>query len=120
MNTIRFTPVSEMPGKDDLSKCLTRKIWVKSGQELKERTSGLVGMYIMHKVVDYVSNKYKFNNNIKPYVVFFAVVYWIDLFIKNEYREVLLNSLKYCQRNKGLHVYAGVFIMYLFLCRIPV
>jgi len=120
MNTIRFTSVSEMPGKDDLSKCLTRKIWVKSGQELKEGALGLVGMHIMHKVADYVSNKYKFNNNIKLYVVSFAVVYWIHLFIRNTYRDIVLDSLKHCQLHKGLDVYAGVFIMYPFLCKISV
>jgi putative transposase len=33
------------------------------------------------------------------------VVNWIDLFIRNEYRQVLLDSWQYCVRNKGLQVY---------------
>jgi len=52
------------------------------------------------------SNKYKFNDNIKMYFVSFTIVYWIDLFVKNEYREILPDRFKYCQRNKGLDVYA--------------
>jgi len=53
-----------------------------------------------------MSNKYKFNDNTKLYFVSFAVVYWIDLFVRNEYRDIVLDSLKYCQRHKGLDVYA--------------
>jgi len=40
------------------------------------------------------------------YFVSFTIVYWIDLFVKNEYREILPDRFKYCQRNKGLDVYA--------------
>ncbi|WP_367397537.1 transposase [Chryseosolibacter indicus] len=31
---------------------------------------------------------------------------WIDLFIRDEYRQIFVNSVKYCQENKGLDVYA--------------
>jgi putative transposase len=53
-----------------------------------------------------MSNKYKFNDNTNLYFVSFAVVYWIDLFIRNEYHGILLDSHKYCQRHKGLDIYA--------------
>lgn len=52
------------------------------------------------------SRKYKFHDQQKPYFVSFAVFNWIDLFIRNEYKEILLDSLKFCQSNKGLEVYA--------------
>ena len=42
----------------------------------------------------------------KLHFVSFAVVYWIDVFIRNEYKDVLLESLRYCQQKKGLEVYA--------------
>ena len=52
-----------------------------------------------------MSTKYKFHDQDKLYFVSFAVVNWIDLFIRNEYKEVMLNSWKYCQQNKGLEIY---------------
>ena len=33
-------------------------------------------------------------------------MYWIDLFVRPEYNEILLTSLKHCQKEKGLEVYA--------------
>jgi hypothetical protein len=49
-----------------------------------------------------VSTKYQFRDPGKLYFVSFAVVYWIDLFIRNEYKDFLLDSWRYCQANKGL------------------
>ena len=53
-----------------------------------------------------MSSKYKIRDQRLPYFVSFATVYWIDLFVRNEYREVLLDSIGYCQKEKGLEVYA--------------
>lgn len=53
-----------------------------------------------------MSRKYKFKDNAELYFVSFAVIKWIDLFIRNEYKEVLINSLKYCQSKKDLELYA--------------
>ncbi|PZP50497.1 MAG: transposase [Pseudopedobacter saltans] len=53
-----------------------------------------------------MSTRYKFRDNDKLYFVSFSVVYWIDVFIRNEYKQVLLNSLEFCKKEKGLEVYA--------------
>jgi len=53
-----------------------------------------------------VSTKYKFRDQSRLYFVSFAVVYWIDVFIRNEYKDVLLDSFRYCQKEKGLEIYA--------------
>lgn len=53
-----------------------------------------------------MSRKYKFKDQSKLYFVSFAVVNWIDLFIRVEYKNTLIESLKYCQKEKGLEVYA--------------
>lgn len=53
-----------------------------------------------------MSRKYKFNDNDKLYFISFAIVYWIDLFIRREYKEVVLESWRYCQREKDLEIYA--------------
>jgi REP element-mobilizing transposase RayT len=52
-----------------------------------------------------MSKKYKFSDNSKLYFVSFSVTNWIDLFIRNEYREILLESIGYCQREKELELY---------------
>lgn len=53
-----------------------------------------------------VSRKYKFHDQSKLYFVSFATVHWIDIFVRPEYTEILLDSLRYCQKEKGLEVYA--------------
>lgn len=53
-----------------------------------------------------MSRKYKFTDNSRLYFVSFAITNWIDLFIRCEYRAVLLNSLQYCQLNKDMELYA--------------
>jgi putative transposase len=53
-----------------------------------------------------MSTKYKFRDQNKLHFVSFSVVYWVDVFIRNEYRDIILDSLKYCQNKKGLEVYA--------------
>ncbi len=42
----------------------------------------------------------------KTYFVTFAVVDWIDVFTREAYVDILLNSIKYCQKEKGLLLYA--------------
>lgn len=52
-----------------------------------------------------MSIKYKFRNQEQLYFVTFAVVNWIDLFIRNDYKQIMLDSWKHCQQYKGLEIY---------------
>jgi putative transposase len=52
-----------------------------------------------------MSRKYKFGDPDKLHFISFAVVYWIDLFIRNEYKEIILDSWRYCQNEKNLEIY---------------
>lgn len=52
-----------------------------------------------------MSRKYKFHHPEGLYFVSFAVVNWIDLFVREVYCSILINSLSYCQTEKGLQVY---------------
>jgi REP element-mobilizing transposase RayT len=52
-----------------------------------------------------MSKKYKFRDNDKLYFVTFTIVHWIDLFIRNQYKEILLDAIRFCQKNKDLEVY---------------
>jgi REP element-mobilizing transposase RayT len=53
-----------------------------------------------------MSRKYKFKENDKLHLVGFAVINWIDLFIRKEYKDVIVSSLKYCIEKKNLELYA--------------
>ena len=57
-----------------------------------------------------MSRKYKFGDNDKLYFISYAVVYWIDVFVRKEYREIIIDSWKYCQQHKGLEIYGWVIM----------
>lgn len=57
-----------------------------------------------------MSRNYKFRNQNSIYFITYSTVYWIDLFTRNEYKDVIINSWKYCQREKGLEIYAWVIM----------
>jgi putative transposase len=58
-----------------------------------------------------MSRKYKFTKDTDNlFFVTMTVVYWIDLFIRQEYREIFLDSVRYCQDQKDLVVYAWVIM----------
>lgn len=35
----------------------------------------------------------------------FAVVEWLDVFTRNEYKDILIESLEFCQQEKGMEIY---------------
>ncbi len=57
-----------------------------------------------------MSRKYKFKDQSAIYFVTFATVYWIDVFTRIQYKDIVVESLNYCIENKGLVVYAWVIM----------
>jgi REP element-mobilizing transposase RayT len=54
-----------------------------------------------------MSNKpYSINNPTGIYFVTFATVEWVDVFTRRRYADILLDSLRFCQKEKGLKIYA--------------
>lgn len=53
-----------------------------------------------------MSRNYKFHNPNGLYFISFAVVGWLDVFIRNEYKDLFIESLVYCQKEKGLEIHA--------------
>ena len=51
-----------------------------------------------------MSRNYKFHNPEGLYFISFAVVGWLDVFTRNEYKDLLIESIEFCQKNKGLEV----------------
>ncbi len=52
-----------------------------------------------------MSRNYKIQNQEGIYFITFATVGWIDVFTRQIYRDILLNSIKFCQKEKELLVY---------------
>jgi len=42
--------------------------------------------------------------------VTFQVVRWVDIFTRKVYRDIVIDSLRYCQQHKGLEIYAFVIM----------
>ena len=57
-----------------------------------------------------MSIKYKFANPEAIYFVTFAVVGWIDVFTRNVYKDLLLDSFRYCIKEKGLSIHGYVIM----------
>jgi hypothetical protein len=44
-----------------------------------------------------MSRNYKFHDQERPYFVAFSVIRWIDVFTRTEYKDIIVDSLKYCK-----------------------
>ena len=53
-----------------------------------------------------MSRKYKFHNPDGVYFITSAVQGWVDVFTRNEYKDITMDNLAYCQKNKGLELFA--------------
>lgn len=53
-----------------------------------------------------MSRNYKFHKPEGVYFVSFAVVEWIDVFTRAEYKNILIESLEFCQKEKGMEIFA--------------
>lgn len=52
-----------------------------------------------------MSDKYKIYDNEKAYFVTLTTIGWIDVFIRSNHKLKIVESLKYCQLNKGLTIF---------------
>ena len=53
-----------------------------------------------------MSTRYKIRDEQHLYFLSFAVVAWVDVFTRRAYKDIFLDSLKHCQIQKGLELYA--------------
>ena len=54
--------------------------------------------------------KYRIGDQNELYFVTFTTINWIDVFIRDSYRQIFIDSVKFCQREKGLIVGAWVIM----------
>lgn len=57
-----------------------------------------------------MSVKYKFTDKTTLHFCTLTLVGWIDLFSRESYRKIVIDSLAYCQKNKGLNVHGYVIM----------
>ena len=55
-----------------------------------------------------MSENYKARNSEIPHFVTITIVDWIDLLTRPFYKDIIVNSLRYCAENKGLNVHGYV------------
>jgi REP element-mobilizing transposase RayT len=53
---------------------------------------------------------YTIHNQNIPYFLTWTIVDWIDIFTRQRYREIIIESLKYCVARKGLVLHAYVIM----------
>jgi len=52
------------------------------------------------------TTSYRIKEDNAMYFLTFSTVNWIDVFTRQRYRDILVDSLQYCQENKGLELYS--------------
>ena len=57
-----------------------------------------------------MSSKYKPGDAASPHFVTFSVVGWVDVFSRELYKEIMLDSLRYCIEQKGLSMHAWIIM----------
>jgi REP element-mobilizing transposase RayT len=57
-----------------------------------------------------MSTGYKIHEKDGAHFLTFQVVGWVDLFTRRDYRDVVIESFKFCQQNKGLNLFAYVIM----------
>lgn len=53
---------------------------------------------------------YKIRNQNSMHYLTFTVVGWVDVFTRKMYRDIFIDSLKFCQKEKGLLLYSYVIM----------
>lgn len=57
-----------------------------------------------------MSTGYKISDKEGLYFLTFQIVGWVDIFTRKVYRDIAIDSLQFCQRYKGLEIFAFVIM----------
>ena len=57
-----------------------------------------------------MADRYSIRNPEGMFFITSTIIGWVDVFTRKDYRDVVIDSLKYCQKEKGLIVYAYVIM----------
>jgi REP element-mobilizing transposase RayT len=56
------------------------------------------------------TTSYRIKNEEGLYFLTFATVEWIDVFTRKRYKDIVVDSLRYCQKEKGLELFCWVLM----------
>lgn len=56
------------------------------------------------------TTSYRIKNEEGLYYLTFATVEWIDVFTRKRYKDIVVGSLEYCQKEKGLELFSWVLM----------
>ncbi len=57
-----------------------------------------------------MTHGYKIENQKEAHFLTFQIVGWVDLFTRQIYRDIVIDSLKYCRTGKGLQIFGYVIM----------
>jgi REP element-mobilizing transposase RayT len=57
-----------------------------------------------------LSTGYKISDGQALYFLTFQIVGWVDIFTRRIYKDIVIDSFRYCQNNKGLNLFAYVIM----------
>jgi len=57
-----------------------------------------------------MSHSYHISDQCAPHFMTFQVVDWVDIFSRKAYRDVIIESMKFCRNEKSLEIYAYVIM----------
>jgi putative transposase len=57
-----------------------------------------------------MATRYRFGDSEIAHFITFAVVNWIDALSRPLYKDIIVESLKFCQQEKGLRVHAWIIM----------
>ncbi len=57
-----------------------------------------------------MSTGYQIKEQTAPYYLTLQIVDWIDVFTRQIYRDIAIDSFRYCQQNKGLQIFGYVIM----------
>ncbi|MDR2692220.1 MAG: transposase [Dysgonamonadaceae bacterium] len=57
-----------------------------------------------------MSTGYQISEQDELYFMTFQIVRWIDIFTRKVYRDIVIDSLRFCEQHKGLEIYAFVIM----------
>ena len=57
-----------------------------------------------------MSSRYKIVDHQALHFITFATVQWVDVLTRPAYKDILIESLRYCQASKGLLIYGYVIM----------
>lgn len=64
----------------------------------------------LNKNVKLMSGKYKVGDDAIPHFMTFSVIGWIDVFSREQYKTIFIESLKHCQDKKGMVLHAWIIM----------